>query len=164
MIRTLPSIFVDTNIWLDYYLAERAYHAVACRFIDYVVSHEVVIYSCIPSLKDLYFLYQRERKKALRQAQGKLTPAQAEGIADHAWQIVKEVRQIVTFATLDAADVDYAIGLRPLHHDFEDDVILAAAHRVSADFLVTNDEKLRNHSPIRAYDPTTMYAVFDIVH
>ena len=156
-----PSIFVDTNVWLDYYLAERPYHASACQLIDYVVAHGLVMYSCIPSLKDLYFLYQRQRKREIREALGDVSPEQTEAISSHAWQIIREVRQIATFVTLDAIDIDYAIGLQHIHNDFEDNLILAATRRAYADFLVTNDVKFRNHSPILAFDSTTMFTVLE---
>lgn len=161
MAKKSPNIFVDTNVWLDYYLAERQYHVLACQLIDYAVAHEVVVYSCIPSLKDLYFLYQRQRKREVREVSGDILPEQARVITSHAWQIIREVRQIATFVTLDAIDIDYAIALQRIHNDFEDNLILAASRRAYADYLVTNDTKLRNHSPILAFDSKAALAALE---
>lgn len=36
------------------------------------------------------------------------------------------------------------------HEDFEDCLVLAAAQRVKADFLVTSDEALLHHAPVAA--------------
>ena len=45
--------------------------------------------------------------------------------------------------------------------DFEDDLIIAAARRANADYLVTNDKELALHSPVVALDPMTMLAVLE---
>ncbi len=39
----------------------------------------------------------------------------------------------------------------PLHDDYEDNLVVAAAQRSRADCLVTNDEKLLRHSPVATF-------------
>lgn len=39
---------------------------------------------------------------------------------------------------------------RSIHHDYEDNLVVAAALRSKVDILVTNDEKLRRHSAVAA--------------
>ena len=43
-----------------------------------------------------------------------------------------------------------ACKYRQVHDDFEDDLLIAAAQRAQADYLVTNDERLLKHAPVAA--------------
>ena len=48
-----------------------------------------------------------------------------------------------------------------LHADFEDDLIIAAALRAEADYLVTNNEGLLRHCPVAALDARDMVALLE---
>ena len=48
-----------------------------------------------------------------------------------------------------------------LHADFEDDLVIAAALRAKADYLVTNDEGLLRHCPVAALDARDMVALLE---
>ena len=52
--------------------------------------------------------------------------------------------------TADASDVWLARTHRQVHADFEDNLVVAAAQRAKADFLITNDEQLLKHAPVAA--------------
>ena len=43
--------------------------------------------------------------------------------------------------------------MRSVHGDFEDNLVLAAAERANATYLVTNDEQLIKHAPVTALTP-----------
>ena len=51
-----------------------------------------------------------------------------------------------------------AMTYRDLHDDFEDDLLLAAAARVDADYVVTSDRALLRHAPVACLDPVDMRA------
>lgn len=50
------------------------------------------------------------------------------------------------------SDVWLACKQRPIHGDYEDDLIIAAIQRVGSTVLVTNDEKLLRHCPVAVLD------------
>ena len=52
-----------------------------------------------------------------------------------------------------------AMTYRDLHDDFEDDLLLAAAARVDADYVVTSDRALLRHAPVACLDPADMRAL-----
>ena len=54
-----------------------------------------------------------------------------------------------------------AFTLRALHEDFEDDLVVAAARQVGADFLVTGDDKLRRHAPIACLSPSGLESLLE---
>ena len=50
----------------------------------------------------------------------------------------------------DSSDVWLARKYQRIHADFEDCMVLAAAQRAKADYLVTSDEALLRHAPVAA--------------
>ena len=46
--------------------------------------------------------------------------------------------------------------------DFEDDLLLAAAARVDADYVVTSDRALLRHAPVACLDPADMRALLRV--
>ena len=52
-----------------------------------------------------------------------------------------------------------AMTYRDLHDDFEGDLLLAAAARVDADYVVTSDRALLRHAPVACLDPADMRAL-----
>lgn len=44
----------------------------------------------------------------------------------------------------------------PLNDDFEDDLVIAAAQRVDADFVVTFDRLLIHRAPVACLEPSDM--------
>ena len=55
-----------------------------------------------------------------------------------------------------------AMTYRDLHDDFEDDLLLAAAARVDADYVVTSDRALLRHAPVACLDPADMRALLRV--
>lgn len=44
----------------------------------------------------------------------------------------------------------------PLHDDFEDDLVIAAAQRIDVDFVVTFDRLPIHHAPVACLEPSDM--------
>ena len=58
--------------------------------------------------------------------------------------------EFATAVGADSSDVWLARKYQRIHADFEDCMVLAAAQRSKADFLVTSDEVLLRHAPVAA--------------
>ena len=54
----------------------------------------------------------------------------------------------------DESDLWTACGLCNLHNDLEDNLIVAAAQRSNATYLITSDELLIKHAPVAALTPS----------
>lgn len=156
-----PSIFVDTNVWLDRYLPDAPTSDACASFFTYAQLHELDLYYSTPLIKDAFYIFRQRTKRLLAASGVVLTVDISASIDDTAWSIVSDIRRVGKLATLGAHDLDFAEGLRPVHGDYEDDLIIAAARRAHVDYLVTNDKKLALHSLVTAFDPTTMLAVLE---
>ena len=59
-----------------------------------------------------------------------------------AWGCIESIRELGTAVGVDTADLWLASKYRSIGSDFEDNVLLAAAKRSNADFIVTWDRVL----------------------
>ncbi|MCI9208049.1 MAG: hypothetical protein HFJ68_05790 [Adlercreutzia caecimuris] len=73
-----------------------------------------------------------------------------------AWQAMLSLNEQGTAVPADTSDVTVARYFHQVHRDFEDDLVLAAVERSGADYLITNDKKLRAHAPVAAITPADM--------
>ena len=146
-------LLVDTNVWVDHYLGNRT---AATELLAYAVNHGSTLLFAVTSVKDAYYLISREIKRQMRQEPGTVTDENYAAVHEIAWGCIENMSELGTAVSLGMGDIWYAEKLRGLHDDFEDNLILAAAVRVKADFLVTSDEKLQRHSPVAAFSPEDM--------
>ena len=97
--------------------------------------------------------------QAVEAAQGASGAVAAANAA--AWGCANAMREMACAAPLDHTDVWMASRQRVLHADLEDDLIIAAALRAKADYLVTNDEGLLRHCPVATLDARDMVALLE---
>ena len=152
MVMAAPRILLlDTNIWLDYYMAERPFHDAAFSLVDCALSSGVELVFAITSPKDLFYQIGAGLKRAVRASKGgKLAEDSAIACNEIAWGCISNLDQIATGVGMDVSDLRHAIHDKKIHRDFEDNLIMAAARRARADYLVTNDKLLLRHSDVPA--------------
>ena len=140
-------ILVDTNIWLDYFLARSAHHTAVSRFIARALECEnIVLYIPSLSLKDLAHQLASLMKLDARRAGKDVTPDIAAAAREVSWGCVRNVLEKALVAPISRTEVLGAFTYKRIHDDFEDDLVLAALDAVDANFLMTHDEALRRHT------------------
>lgn len=140
-------------MWIDYYLGYRAGHAEAYELLRLANELDIRLLYAVTSSKDLFYLISADYKQACRRAHGgKLEPGEATSADATAWGCLDHLAESATAVACDHSDVWLARKQRAVHGDYEDNLVVAAAQRAGADFLVTNDEKLLRHCPVAALD------------
>lgn len=139
---TPKTLLLDTNIWLDYYIADRPGGDDAIALVSRASVDEITLAYPSLSVKDLFYVLNQEVKKEFREKYGSLTEAQARACREYAWACVDSMRDIAVAVPIGEPQVWLACHYKDLHDDFEDDLVLAALETSKADFLVTNDEAL----------------------
>lgn len=148
-----PYLLVDTNIWLDYFIPERANHKLVLQFIQKAIEADAELLYAAISAKDIYYQFAKDRKmKARLENNGTLSPEDSHTINVIAEAVIKNLSQIATGVACDSSDIWLAQKYCTQHSDFEDNFIVTAAQRAKADYLVTNDEKLLRHCPVASAD------------
>lgn len=156
--KSSPKLLCDTNVWLDHYLGRRPGHAAAKDMLRAAIESDCALLVPLVSLKDFFYLVQLELKRASLADGTPVTESDAPAIREIAWATLDNLLELATVVGGDASDVWLARKQRALHDDFEDDLVIAAAVRAKADFLVTSDERLLKNSPVAALSPASMMA------
>lgn len=155
------ALLLDTNVWLDYYLAHRARHDAACALVQRAVEAGTVLLCAACAPKDVYYVIASEFKRIVRREDGGLSESAELAAEETAWACVCNLQELATPVALDVSDLWVAGKQRALHRDFEDNVVVAAALRSKARYLVTNDETLLRHCAVAALDVRDMTALLD---
>lgn len=152
-------IMVDTNVWLSYFEGNSEYAADTVALFDELSAMKAAVYAASSSLKDVYYLHQRDMKKSLYASGLAITKQLAAGVRESSWSCVRSMMELAMIVPIGQAEALRATTLRELHNDFEDDLILAAADRIQADYLVTTDKRLTKHAPVACLCPADMIAL-----
>ena len=143
-------VLLDTNVWLDAFDGARSRSREASELIDVCVRRGIDLLYAVGTAKDVYYLVGASLKRQARTAGGALSEGQASAIAAYAAACVANMDEIATAVGADSSDVWLALKYQRIHADFGDCMVLAAAQRAKADFLVTSDEALLRHAPVAA--------------
>lgn len=149
---TRPVFLLDTNVWLDMEIPGDNFNQVR-TFIVAARRADARLGIASHSLKDVYFLIQRRLK--LENERDKAIPVEKSGPAARAvaWAIVQKILETAEIVGSDGSDALIASKQRGIHDDYEDNLVVAAAMRMRADFLVTSDAALLKHAPVAALSP-----------
>lgn len=160
MTQIAERILLDTNVWLDAFLPERATRSKARELISLVLRYNVDLLYPVHIVPDVFYLSLIDVKRLLKgQGSDELV---AQAARTTAWEYVNTMREVATAVGADGSDVWLASKWDYLHADMEDNMVLAAAKRAKADYLVTGDKKLLAHAPlagVAAVSPEDMLAV-----
>lgn len=139
-------ILVDTNIWLDYFLARGVHHHAVSAFIAKTYGREdIALYVPSLSLKDLAYQLASLMKLDARRAGKDISSDIAAATREVSWGCMRSVLEKALVAPIGHTEVLGAFTYKRIHDDFEDDLVLAALDAVDANFLMTHDDTLRRH-------------------
>ncbi len=162
--KTPAKVLLDTNVWIDAFDGNRKDRcAVANQLISACVTSNVELLYAAVSVKDVYYVLNASQKHAARQAneQGVLNDNDTRAIEEYAHACTRSMEEVATVVGMDASDLWLAHKLRRIHPDLEDDLVLAAAERAQADYLVTSDDALIRHATVAALRPKDLLALLE---
>ena len=146
-------LLVDTNVWLDHFLDRSSMHDLARAVVVEASRRDVALCCTVHSVKDCYFLLNAELKHIEQAENGAVSQSAASAIREVAWSGVQALRKLAYVVPADDSDIIEAAIMRANHPDFEDNLVLAAAARAQADYVVTSDAALLAHCPERCIPP-----------
>lgn len=145
-IRTPVKILVDTNIWLDYFLARGTHHDAVSTFMAKAYQREdTALYVPSLSLKDLAYQLASLMKLDARRAGKEVTPEIAAAAREVSWGCVRNVLEKALVAPIGRTEALGAFTYKRIHDDFEDDLVLASLDAAGCQLLMTHDAALRRH-------------------
>ena len=155
----MHKIVLDTNIIVDYLMGRDPACSECRQMLLMHAACEHAFYVTSLSLKDAYYLVSMQLKRMERQASGRLDDGMARAANEVAWACVRSLVENVLVLPVGRAESLMALTYKPLHGDFEDNLVIAAARSANADFVVTNDASLLRHAPIACLSSSDMLAL-----
>ena len=146
-------IMLDANVIIDSYCAWHPHSDAAKRLIGSCGETSFELYFPVHVAKDVLFVLEREFKREATRPKGSLTQSEATACKKAALACMHNMMEFATAVGADGSDVWLADKYLPIHHDFEDNLVLAACKRVKADYLVTNDQELIRNADVVAKTP-----------
>ena len=144
--RRIEMLF-DTDVWVDFFCDWQGNARVIGRVLEAVERSDGQILCAVTSVHDVYYLVQQVLRLRTPQAQ-RDTPASIEARRKVAWSCVTFLRKRALIVGADMSDCLEAEVLKSVHGDLGDNLVLAAAKRTRASYLVSQNEALRAHAPL----------------
>lgn len=155
-------ILVDSCVWVDSYLGNHPKHDESFLFIrDAYAAGATLLYGA-SKLESMFYVLVAEAKRLVQAEKGAVSETDAAAARSFAWGCVENVRSCATAVGVDEADIWLASKYRAFGADFEDNMLLASAHRAQADYLVTWDKVLLRAPTVRTATPTDMRIVLSL--
>ena len=147
---TPVKLLLDTNVWLDYFLARTPGHHAASELLELAEGSErIALYTSSLSIKDLAYLLERDMKMGAREAGVTVTEQVSAAARETAWGCVRLVLEQSLIVPVGHPEVLQAFTLKSVHDDLEDDLLLGSAYRADVDYVVTYDATLARRSPVK---------------
>lgn len=150
MAKDPSSVLLDVNVWLDSYLPDRPCSNDARALLSWLEERGIAILYPITAPGTVFYVVQQALKRAAKVDGVTLRQADALAVRELAWACVENMAELGAPVGADASDFWFARKCRSLHADLEDNLVLAAAERSQAGYLITSDEALLKKSPIPA--------------
>ena len=157
---TALRILVDTNVWVDSFLGHRAGHGAALAFLAEAQRNAAQLIYPVGALQDVFAILIMELKRKTRETR-ELDETCMNVIRRTAWGCIDALREGATAVGADESDTWLACKYRKLNWDLEDNMVLAAAKRAEADYLVTSDRMLISKANVAAMTPADMAALLE---
>lgn len=151
-------MLLDTNIWVDCYLEQRAGCKAARELIALADERGITISYASTSTKDVFYIINDVLKQSVREDKGSLSEADAKGCLAMTWGCLNHMAEIAVAAPIGEPQVWLARRYRDLHEDYEDDLVLAAVETSKADYFVTGDKRLSGKCAAPTFNAEEMLA------
>lgn len=132
------TLLLDTNIWLDYFLAEGPHLAAIERLIELRAEVKITLMYAPTTAKDLFYLIPRRLRRI--DANGAGNPPST--YAPAAWACIERLMEIAFASPLSFAECNLARMMRSSFGDFEDNLVVASGETAQADYVVTGDKAM----------------------
>ena len=153
------SLLLDTNVWVDNYCSHHASSEVARQLILAAYGRGLTLLYPVGILKDVFYVLGHEFRRLAAAGGEPLSEGDALAIRQVVWGCIDNMCSIATAVGADEGDVWLARKYRKLNGDLGDNMVLAAAQRAGADYIVTSDQGLIRRATTAALTPRDMLAV-----
>ncbi len=157
------SLLVDSCVWVDSYLGDHPRHDESLAFLTKARERGATLLYGASKLETMFYILSAEMKRIIKAGKGEISKTDAHVARAFAWGCIENVRELATAVGVDTGDLWLASKYRSIGSDFEDNVLLAAAKRSNADFIVTWDRVLCTTPVAKVATPADMLSLLDLL-
>ena len=144
------ALLLDTCIWVNAQFGDSAGHKDALDLITAAYDQGVRLGIAPHSLSNVFYITHRHLKRLAAESASGLTEGLALAAKEAAWGVVDNIMEYAEVVGSDVSDAHIAALHKRVHNDFEDNLVMAAARRMDADLIVTDDLAFIRHCPLPA--------------
>lgn len=141
------SVFIDTNVWMYYFLGDAQRCADIVAMFTALAEKEAFVATNSLAAKDVFYLVQR----ALKRKAADDAFADEASIKAAAWSCIQQISHLAFITNLGMSEYLEACIFKDKHSDFEDNLMVASASPY--DFFITYDSQLAKHVGRQALTP-----------
>ncbi len=141
-------LLLDTCIWVNSQLGANRGHEEARKLIVAARKRGARLGIAPHSLASVFYIVHRTLKRMGAQLGSNPADESAAAAKEVAWGVVNNIMEYAEVIGADGSDARIAALHKSAHDDFEDDLIIAAARRMRADLIVTDDLAFVRHCPL----------------
>ena len=141
-------LMLDTCIWVNSQLGTNSGHAAARNLIVTARKQGARLGIAPHSLSNVFYIIHRHLRRLDASAGIASSDQSAAAAKEAAWGVVNNIMEYAEVVGADGSDARIAALHKGVHDDFEDDLVIAAARRMKADLVVTDDLAFVRHSPL----------------
>lgn len=153
-----PRILVDSNVWVANYLGTSPHYKESYEFLRLACEQGATLLYGVTKLEDVFSQLEVGLAQAMR-ADGADDSRAMSGARSFAWGCIDNIRELGTAVGADEADLWLACKYRTVTVGLADGMVLAAAKRARANYLVTWNEHLLSSGLVSAATPAQMMPI-----
>ena len=144
------ALMLDTCIWVNSQIGTNSGHEAARKLVVAARKQGMRLGIAPHSLSNVFYIVHRHLRRFDLGNVGIAPEDAAAAAKETAWGVIGNIMDYAEVVGADGSDARIAALHKDVHDDFEDDLVLAAARRMRADLVVTDDLALVKHSPLPA--------------
>ena len=141
-------LMLDTCIWVNSQLGANLGHEDARSLIIAARKRGARLGIAPHSLANVFYIVYRSLKRMGIEQGVELPDSTYAAAKEVAWGVVNNIMEYAEVVGADGSDARIAALHKSVHSDFEDDLVIAAARRMQADLIVTDDLDFVKHCPL----------------
>lgn len=155
-------ILVDSCVWIDSYLGDHPRHDESLAFLRKAYDCGVQLLYGASKLETVFYVLAAEAKRLVRLEKGQVGEHDALAARAFAWGCIENMRSFATAVGVDESDIWLASKYRSINPDLEDNVLLAAAQKSGAEYVVTWDAGVLRTPIAKTADPIQMQTLLSL--
>ncbi len=144
------TLMLDTCVWINSQIGTNSGHEQARKLIIMALKQDARVGIAPHSLTNVFYIVHRHLRRLEATTRAISSERSAAAAKETAWGIVNNIMEYAEVVGTDGSDARIAALHKSVHDDFEDNLVIAAARRMRADLIVSDDLAFVKHCPLPA--------------